>query len=163
MSATGTPATDLLRRLGIAHELREYAVQRAPDGHHHYGLDAATVLGVDPATVFKTLIVSADDRLAVGLVPVASELDLKAIAAALGARRAAMADPAAAERSSGYVRGGISPFGQRRRLPTVLDASALSHAGILVSAGRRGLQVVVAPADLVSVLDATVAPIVRPT
>jgi Cys-tRNA(Pro)/Cys-tRNA(Cys) deacylase len=161
MSAKGTPATDQLRKLGIAHALREYPLATAPDGRHNYGLEAAAALEVDPATVFKTLIVLADERLSVAIILVTGELDLKAIAAALGARRATMADPAAAERSSGYVVGGISPFGQRRRLPTVLDASAEAHARILVSAGRRGLQVEVAPSDLVSVLDARVAPIVR--
>jgi Cys-tRNA(Pro)/Cys-tRNA(Cys) deacylase len=161
VTSRGTPAIDLLRRLAVPYAVREYEVHATPDGRHNYGLEAAAALGVDPATVFKTLIVSADDRLAVGIVPVTGELDLKAIAAALGARRAAMADPAAAERSSGYVVGGISPFGQKRRLPTVLDASATGHARILVSAGRRGLQVEVAPQDLARVLDARLAPIVR--
>jgi Cys-tRNA(Pro)/Cys-tRNA(Cys) deacylase len=161
VTSRGTPATDLLRRLAVPHEVREYAVRTAADGRHNYGIEAAAALGVDPAVVFKTLIVSADDRLAVGIVPVTGELDLKAMAAALGARRAVMAEPAAAERSSGYVVGGISPFGQKRRLPTVVDASATAHPHILVSAGRRGLQVEVAPQDLVRVLEAKVAPIVR--
>ncbi len=161
MSARGTPATDLLRRSGVAYALREYEVPSAADGRHAYGLEAAAALGVDPATIFKTLIVSADERLAVGIVPVTGELDLKAIAAALGARRAVMADPAVAERATGYVLGGISPLGQRRRLPTVVDASALGHATVLVSGGRRGLQVEVPPADLIRLVDARVASIVR--
>jgi len=162
MSAKGTPATDLLRRAGVPHALREYVVGSGADGRHAYGLEAAAALGVDPAVVFKTLIVSADGRLAVGIIPATGELDLKAIAASLGARRAVMAEPAAAERSSGYVLGGISPLGQRRRLPTVLDASARGRERILVSGGRRGLQVEIAPVDLAGLLDAIVAPIVRP-
>jgi Cys-tRNA(Pro)/Cys-tRNA(Cys) deacylase len=161
MSAKGTPATDLLRRSGVPHQIREAAVAPSPDGRHAYALETAAALGVDPQIVFKTLIVWADERLAVGIVPASGELDLKAIASALGARRATMADPAAAERSSGYVVGGISPFGQRRRLPTVLDASAFAHPRILLSGGRRGLQVELDPADVVSLLDARVAPIVR--
>jgi Cys-tRNA(Pro)/Cys-tRNA(Cys) deacylase len=161
MTSRGTPATDLLRRLAVPHALREYPLQATPDGRHNYGLEAAAALHVDAATVFKTLIVAADDRLAVAIVPVTGELDLKAMATALGARRAVMADPAAAQRSSGYVVGGISPFGQKRALPTVLDSSAQAHERILVSAGRRGLQVEVAPQDLVRVLDARLAPIVR--
>jgi Cys-tRNA(Pro)/Cys-tRNA(Cys) deacylase len=161
MSARGTPATDLLQRNSVPHALREYAIAPSTDGRHAYGLEAAAALGVDPATVFKTLIVSADDRLAMGIVPVTGEVDLKAIAAALGARRAAMADPAVAERSTGYVLGGISPLGQRRRLRAILDASVSRHDRILVSGGRRGLQVELAPADLVRLLDATIVPILR--
>jgi Cys-tRNA(Pro)/Cys-tRNA(Cys) deacylase len=161
VSSRGTPATDLLRRLAVPHAIREYEIHPSPDGRHNYGAEAAAALGVDPACVFKTLIVAADERLSVGIVPVTGELDLKAVAAALDARRAVMADPAAAERSSGYVVGGISPFGQKRRLPSVLDASAMRHDRILVSAGRRGLQVEVSPQDLVRVLDARLAPIVR--
>ena len=162
MSARGTPATDLLRRSGVAHRLLEYAPGPPTGGERHaYGQETAAALGVDPARIFKTLIASADDRLVVGIVPVSGELDLKALAAATGARRAVMADPAVAERSSGYVVGGISPLGQRRRLPTVLDASALAWPEILVSGGRRGLQVELAPSDLVRLLDATVAAISR--
>jgi Cys-tRNA(Pro)/Cys-tRNA(Cys) deacylase len=161
MSAKGTPATDFLRRNDVRHTVHEYTPPAATGDRHAYGLEAAATLGVDPARIFKTLIASADDRLVVGVVPVAGELDLKAMASAVGARRATMADPAAAVRSSGYVLGGISPLGQRRRLPTVLDASAMDHATILVSGGRRGLQVELAPSDLVRLLDATVAPIAR--
>ena len=116
---------------------------------------------VDPARIHKTLIVEVDGRLAVAVVPVAAELDLKALAAALGGRRAALADPAAAERATGYVRGGISPLGQRRRLPTVLDAAALDLATVYVSAGRRGLQVELAPAALARLIGARPASIAR--
>src|SRR3954453_8433538 len=113
MSAKGTPATDLLRREKIAHTIHEFEPGPAQDGRRSYGLEAAAALGVEPARVFKTLVVSADEKLAVGIAPVTGDLDLKAIAAALGRRKAVMADPAAAERSSGYVVGGISPLGQR--------------------------------------------------
>jgi Cys-tRNA(Pro)/Cys-tRNA(Cys) deacylase len=124
-----------------------------------YGEAAAAALGVPPDRVFKTLVASVDGRLAVGVVPVAATLDLKALAAALGGKKAAMADPAAAQRATGYVTGGISPFGQRTRLPLVLDASADDFATIYVSGGRRGLQVEVAPADLVRLTGAQTAPI----
>jgi Cys-tRNA(Pro)/Cys-tRNA(Cys) deacylase len=121
---------------------------------------AATVLGLAPARVFKTLIAAVDDRqLTVAIVPVTARLNLKALAAAAGGKRAEMADPAAAERATGYVLGGISPLGQRRRLPAVLDASALDHATIFVSGGRRGLEIELAPADLVGLTAATVASI----
>jgi Cys-tRNA(Pro)/Cys-tRNA(Cys) deacylase len=121
---------------------------------------AATVLGLAPARVFKTLIAAVDDRqLTVAIVPVTARLNLKALAAAAGGKRAEMADPAAAERATGYVLGGISPLGQRRRLPAVLDASALDHATIFVSGGRRGLEIELAPADLIGLTAATVASI----
>jgi Cys-tRNA(Pro)/Cys-tRNA(Cys) deacylase len=159
-----TRAIAELRRAGVAHEVREYDVGiAAPDrgGGHGYGLDAARALGVDPRRIFKTLVASVDGRLAVAIVPVAGELDLKSLADALGGRRAEMADPADAERATGYVVGGISPVGQRRRLPTVLDESARTQETILVSAGRRGLQVELAPGDLARVTAATFGPIVR--
>jgi Cys-tRNA(Pro)/Cys-tRNA(Cys) deacylase len=124
-----------------------------------YGEAAAAALGVPPARVFKTLVASVDGRLAVGVVPVTGSLDLKALAAALGAKRATMAEPAAAERATGYVTGGISPFGQKTRLPLVVDASVTDWPTVYVSGGRRGLQVEVAPADLVGLTGATVAPI----
>ncbi|MET0693666.1 MAG: Cys-tRNA(Pro) deacylase, partial [Propionibacteriaceae bacterium] len=156
----GTPATVALTRAKIAFTLHPY--------EHHadagsYGEEAAAALGVDPRQIFKTLIAEATTKhgteLVVGVVPVAAHLDLKALAASLGAKKAAMADPAAAARSSGYVLGGISPLGQRTRLRTVLDASALALPTIMVSAGKRGLQVELAPADLVSVTSALVSPI----
>lgn len=124
-----------------------------------YGLEAATALGVEPARVFKTLVAAVDGALAVAVVPVAGSLDLKALAATLGGRRAAMADPAAAARATGYVPGGISPLGSRTRLPVVLDASAAGWPTVYVSAGRRGLQVELAPADLVRLTAARTASI----
>jgi Cys-tRNA(Pro)/Cys-tRNA(Cys) deacylase len=124
-----------------------------------YGLEAAEVLGIDPARVFKTLMVEIDGRLAAGVVPVSGSLDLKAMAAALGSKKAAMADPAAAERRTGYVLGGISPLGQRLPSPTVIDDSALALDTILVSGGRRGLDIELAPGELVRLTKAITAPI----
>lgn len=125
----------------------------------NYAMAAATALGVDPARVFKTLVVMADGRAVVGIVPADRQLSLKAIAAAVGAKRAEIAEPATAERITGYVVGGISPFGQKRRLPTVLDASAAGQLTIFVSGGRRGCDVELAPGDIVRLLSATTAPI----
>lgn len=127
-----------------------------------YGLEAAEALGVDPGRVFKTLVVDGGGRLAVAIIPVAAQLDLKAAGAALGVKKVELADPAAAERSSGMVRGGISPIGQRKALPTVLDESALGHETVFVSGGRRGFDVELAPADLVSLTRATTAAVARP-
>lgn len=124
-------------------------------------MEAAQSLGLDPAQVFKTLLAEVDGDLTVAVVPVDRSLDLKALAGAVAGKRAAMADPAAAERATGYVVGGISPLGQRRRLPTVVDASALEWETVLVSAGRRGLDVELAPADLVRLTAAATAPISR--
>ena len=155
----GTPATAALTKAGVAFTVHPYA---HVEGQRHFGDEATAALGLDPERVFKTLVVELAGRggaLAVGVVPVASQLDLKAFAAALGAKKAAMADPAAAQRSSGYVLGGISPIGQRTALDTVVDVSALGLATVFVSAGRRGLQVELDPADLVAVTGATVAPI----
>jgi Cys-tRNA(Pro)/Cys-tRNA(Cys) deacylase len=161
-----TRAIAELRRAGIAHTIHEYepseGTLRGHPARPSYGTNAAAALGVDPRRIFKTLIGSVDDRLAVAVVPVAGELDLKAFADALGGRRAGMADPSEAERATGYVVGGISPVGQRRRLPTVLDASSSAFPTILVSAGRRGLQVELAPGDLARITGATLAPIARP-
>lgn len=157
-SPGGTPATVALTRAGIAFTLHEY--------HHDpraesYGLEAAEALGVDPARVFKTLMASVDGALSVGIVPVSGQLDLKALARAVSGSKAAMADLAAAERSTGYVAGGISPIGQKRAHPTVLDESAPTHPTVFVSAGRRGLDLEIAPADLVRVTGAIVASIGR--
>ncbi|WP_225074464.1 MULTISPECIES: Cys-tRNA(Pro) deacylase [unclassified Streptomyces] len=129
--------------------------------HPSYGEEAAEAMGVSPDRVFKTLVADVDGALTVAVVPVAGSLDLKALAAAVGGKRAAMADPALAERTTGYVRGGISPLGQRKRLPTVLDDSAPAHDTICVSAGRRGLEVELSPGDLVDLTNATLAPIGR--
>lgn len=154
--AAGTPATVLLTAERVAHTLHPYEV--SPDAPN-YGAVVAEALGVAPELMFKTLVAEVDGRLVVGVVPVTGDLDLKALAAAAGGKRAALADRAAAERSSGYVRGGISPLGQRKRLPTVLDDTAAELDLMYVSAGRRGLQVALAPADLIRLTGATVAPI----
>ncbi|MFD8966253.1 Cys-tRNA(Pro) deacylase [Streptomyces sp. NPDC059568] len=154
----GTPATVALTAAGTAYTLHAYEHDPASAS---YGEEAAEALGVSPDRVFKTLVADVDGELTVAVVPVAGSLDLKALAAAVGGKRAAMADPAAAERTTGYVRGGISPLGQRKRLRTVLDASAESHPTICVSAGRRGLEVELSPKDLATLTTATLAPIGR--
>jgi Cys-tRNA(Pro)/Cys-tRNA(Cys) deacylase len=156
MSGRGTPATALLAKGRVEHTVHPY--EHDPRASS-YGLEAAAALGVEPGRLFKTLVAAVDGRLAVGVVPVSGSLDLKALAAALGGKRAAMAEPAAAERATGYVTGGISPLGHRQRLPVVVDASAAGWPTVFVSAGRRGLQVELAPADLVRLAGATVAPI----
>jgi Cys-tRNA(Pro)/Cys-tRNA(Cys) deacylase len=156
--AGGTPATVALTAAGTPFTLHAYDHDPASPS---YGEEAAEALGVSPERVFKTLVADVDGELTVAVVPVAGQLDLKALAAAVGGKRAAMADPAAAERTTGYVRGGISPLGQRKRLRTVLDASAEQHATICISAGRRGLEVELAPKDLAALTDAVLAPIGR--
>ncbi len=127
-----------------------------------YGLEASEALGVPPERLFKTLVAQVDGGLAVAVVPVAGSLDLKALAAAVGGKKAAMADPAQAERATGYVTGGISPLAHRRKLPVVVDSSALAHGTVYCSAGQRGLQIEIAPADLVAAAGAVVAPVGRP-
>ena len=154
----GTPATVALGAAGIAYEVRAY--EHDPRAAS-YGLEAAEALGVEPARVFKTLLASLDGRLVVGIVPVSGQRDRKALARALGGSKAVMADVAAAERATGYVAGGISPIGQKRAHPTVLDASALEHDTILVSGGRRGFDLELAPHDLVAVTGAVTATIGR--
>ncbi|MGW1496571.1 Cys-tRNA(Pro) deacylase [Streptomyces sp. NPDC002402] len=154
----GTPATVALTAAGTAFTVHAYDHDPASAS---YGDEAAEALGIRPDRVFKTLVADVDGELTVAIVPVAGQLDLKALAAAVGAKRATMADPAAAERTTGYVRGGISPLGQRKRLRTVLDASASAHATICVSAGRRGLEVELSPSDLTSLTGAVLAPIGR--
>ncbi|MGW0559049.1 Cys-tRNA(Pro) deacylase [Streptomyces sp. NPDC003016] len=156
--SAGTPATVALAAAGTAYTLHAYAHDPAAPS---YGEEAAQAMGVSPDRVFKTLVADIDGTLTVAVVPVAGSLDLKALAAAVGGKRAAMADPAAAERTTGYVRGGISPLGQRKRLRTVLDASASSYETVCVSAGRRGLEVELSPADLAALTDAVIAPIGR--
>ncbi|CAN7442317.1 Cys-tRNA(Pro) deacylase [Knoellia sp. LjRoot47] len=157
--SVGTPATAALTRAKIAYAVRAYEHDPAAES---FGLEAAQALGVAPARVFKTLLVDTGTGLAVGVVPVDGTLDLKAIASALGVKKVAMADPDAAERSSGYVVGGISPIGQKRSLPTVVDVSATTHDTVLVSGGRRGLDLELSPEDLVRATGATLAPIARP-
>ncbi|MFB7631600.1 Cys-tRNA(Pro) deacylase [Streptomyces sp. NPDC056149] len=154
----GTPATVALTAAGVPFTVHAYAHDPAAAS---YGEEAAQALGVAPDQVFKTLLADVDGALTVAVVPVSGSLDLKALATAVGGKRAAMADPAAAERSTGYVVGGISPLGQRKRLPTVVDASAEGRPTVCVSAGRRGLEVELAPADLVALTGARVAPIAR--
>jgi Cys-tRNA(Pro)/Cys-tRNA(Cys) deacylase len=144
-----TPAVVAAQRAGIPFTLHEY--EHDPSASS-YGLEAADKTGVSPARVFKTLVVAQDGKLSVAIVPVAAQLDLRAFG-----KRAALADRAAAERATGYVLGGISPLGQRKRLPTVVDESALGHETVFVSAGRRGLELELAPADLVTLTDARVA------
>jgi len=155
----GTPATVALARAGV--RFTEHPYDHDASGSS-YGTQAAVALGLPPDQVFKTLIVSVDGRLTVGVVPVSGHLDLKAVAAAVGGKRAAMADPVDAERATGYVVGGISPVGQRRLHPTVLDRSALSFETVYVSGGRRGLDVGLSPGDLARVTRAVVAAVGRP-
>jgi Cys-tRNA(Pro)/Cys-tRNA(Cys) deacylase len=158
VAGRGTTATIALERAGIAFRVHEYAHDSR---HQSYGREASEALGVAPARVFKTLVAEVDGKLVVGVVPVEGQLDLKALAAASGGKKAAMAQVTAAERATGYVAGGISPVGQRRRLPVVLDSSALGFATVFCSAGRRGLEIELAPADLVRAAGATVAEISR--
>ena len=157
-AAGGTPATVALTAAGIAFEVRAY--EHDPRAAS-YGAEAAEALGVDPARVFKTLLASLDGALVVGIVPVTGQLDLKALARALGGSKAVMAEVVAAERATGYVAGGISPIGQKRTHPTALDVSALEHATILVSGGRRGFDLELAPTDLVAITGAVTATIGR--
>lgn len=153
----GTPAILAAERAGIPFRVLEYHHDPAAAS---YGLEAAAALDLDPEGVFKTLVASIDGgRLVVAIVPVSARLNLKGLAAATGGKRAELADGVAAERATGYVLGGISPLGGRRPLPTVLDRSALDHPTIHVSAGRRGLELALAPADLIRLTAATVAPI----
>ena len=156
MAGNGTPATALLTRQKINYTLHPYEVDAETP---NYGAVVAAALGVEPQHVFKTLVTEVDGALTVAVVPVIGELDLKALASAVGGKKAAMADRAQAERVTGYVRGGISPLGQRRQLPTVIDASADGLTTMYVSAGRRGLQIALAPDDLVRLTRATLAPI----
>jgi Cys-tRNA(Pro)/Cys-tRNA(Cys) deacylase len=159
MAGKDTQATRAARAAGIAFALHEY--EHDPR-HEAYGLEAAERLGQDPARVFKTLVAKADTELVVCCVPVEAQLDLKAVAAAAGARKAALAEPKEAERATGYVVGGISPLGQRRRLRTLVDGSALAFDSVCVSAGRRGLEIELAPADLIRATGGSTASIARP-
>ncbi|WP_225096668.1 Cys-tRNA(Pro) deacylase [Streptomyces sp. CoH27] len=154
----GTPATVALTAAGVDFTVHAYDHDPA---HPSYGEEAAEAMGVSPDRVFKTLVADVDGTLTVAVVPVSGSLDLKALAAAVGGKRATMADPVLAERTTGYVRGGISPLGQRKRLPTVLDDSAEAHETICVSAGRRGLEVEVSPKDLATLTGAVLAPVGR--
>jgi Cys-tRNA(Pro)/Cys-tRNA(Cys) deacylase len=155
----GTPATVALAKAGVEFTLHPY--EHDPTAAS-YGTEAAEVLGLDPAHVFKTLLASVDGRLVVAVVPVTGQLDLKALASAAGGKKAVMADPADAERATGYVVGGISPLGQRRRLPTYVDDSAATLDTVYVSGGRRGLDIGLSPADLLRATGASYAPLRRP-
>jgi Cys-tRNA(Pro)/Cys-tRNA(Cys) deacylase len=157
-AGAGTPATVRLARDGILFTPHLYVHDPAAS---NFGLEAARELGLDPATVFKTLLADADGTLVVGIVPVTGQLDLKALASAVGAKRAVMADPKVAERKTGYVVGGISPIGQKSLLTTVIDESALLFGSVFVSGGRRGFDLELAPADLARAADALFAAIAR--
>ena len=146
MAGRDTPATTAARKAGVEHRVHEYAHDPSAAS---YGMEAAEALGLDPACVFKTLVADLDGTLTVCIVPVAHELDLRSLG-----KRARLADTAKAERTTGYVAGGISPLGQRRALPTLVDETALEHDTVFVSAGRRGLEIELAPGDLVALTDA---------
>lgn len=161
VTASGTRAIELVRRARITFRVHAY-VPRGRLGRHRdarpaYGLEAAEALDVEPARIFKTLVAAVDGRLVLAIIPVAAELDLKRLADATGGRKAELAEPAVAERATGYVIGGISPLATRRPLPTVIDVSASEHSTIYVSAGQRGLQLELAPADLAGLARAVVA------
>lgn len=160
MSGKETPAVIALRRAKLDHEVHDLGEEGVPDDDRGYGLAAAAAMDVAAERIFKTILVQ-HDRLAVAIVPVTTTVDLKAVAKALGVKKVAVAKPADAERSTGMVVGGISPIGQRKRLDTVLDDSALDHERVFVSGGRRGLELELTPAALVEVTKATVARIRR--
>ncbi|MCB1649093.1 MAG: Cys-tRNA(Pro) deacylase [Pseudomonadales bacterium] len=150
-----TPAINLARKAKIPHDVHEYVHDPSSES---YGLEAAEKLGVSPDRVFKTLVVSLDGReLAVGVLPVSALLSMKLIAKAAGAKKAAMAAPVEVERATGYVLGGVSPLGQKKRLKTIIDASARSFPTIYVSAGRRGLEIELKPEDLANLLSGSFA------
>jgi Cys-tRNA(Pro)/Cys-tRNA(Cys) deacylase len=159
MAGRSTPAIALLEARKVSYRVHNYPHR---DGAA-YGPEAAEALGIDPARVFKTLVTEVDGVLTVGVLPVIASLDLKALAAAAGGKRAKMADVSAAERATGYVAGGISPLGQRKRLAVVLDASAQVHETVYCSGGRRGLEVELAPADLAALTGARIAAIAART
>jgi len=152
----GTPATVMLDRASVPYRTHPY---RHDSRAESYGAEAAEQLGVDPRQIFKTLIASVDGTLVCAVVPVAARLDLKALAAAAGGRRAELADPAKAQRTTGYVLGGISPLGHRSRIPVLVDESATGFDQVYVSAGKRGLQLELAPSDLIRVAQASTAAI----
>lgn len=154
----GTPATVALRAAGVTFTAHEYVHDPA---NTNFGLEAATLLGLDPEQVFETLLADLDGALVVAIVPVGGKLDLKALATALGGKKAVMADPALAERKTGYIVGGISPIGQKTAHPTVLDETAELFDTIFVSGGRRGFDLELAPADLLAITNGVIAAIGR--
>jgi len=153
-----TPAVDTAKKAGIQYTLHEYSHDSQASS---YGEEAANLLNISPNQVFKTLLIAATDsnQLAVAIVPVSNQLNLKSAAKALGFKKASMANPAEAEKTTGYILGGISPLGQKKRLPFVLDESAESFATIYVSAGKRGLEIELAPSDLIKLCNAKTADI----
>jgi Cys-tRNA(Pro)/Cys-tRNA(Cys) deacylase len=154
MSGRITPAVRSMEQAGLRFQLLEYDYDRSA---HEIGLQAAQALGRPPSTVFKTLVVALDSgELICAIIPSDARLNLKAIALAAGAKKAELSDPKKAERTTGYIVGGISPLGQRKRLRTFIDASAVALNEIVVNGGRRGLQIVVRPADLILVTSAVV-------
>jgi Cys-tRNA(Pro)/Cys-tRNA(Cys) deacylase len=157
-ASAGTPATVALTKANVPFTAHSY--EHDPAGGS-FGTEAAEAMGVAPERVFKTLLADVDGKLTVAVVPVSGSLDLKALASAVGGKKAAMADPAAAERTTGYVLGGISPLGQRKQLRTVVDESALGFETVFCSGGRRGFEVELAPGDLVRLTAAVTAPIGR--
>ncbi len=158
----GTPATTAAAKAKIVYTLHSYETgAHAEGGAKSYGEAAADALGVSYERLFKTLLAEVDGDLTVAVVPVAASLDLKALAAAAGGKKAHLAEPRTAERATGYVVGGISPLGQRKRLPTIVDTTASGFATIFVSAGRRGLQIELAPADLARLTAARLAAIAK--
>jgi Cys-tRNA(Pro)/Cys-tRNA(Cys) deacylase len=165
VTTTGTRAIELLARAGVDHRVHAYAPRerhgRDRDARPAYGLEAAAALDIEPERIYKTLVATVDHRMVLAIVPVAAELDLKRLAAAVGGRKAELAEPAAAERATGYVIGGISPLGLRQKLRVVLDVGAAAHGTILVSAGRRGVQIELTPADLARLAGADLAQIGR--
>lgn len=159
MAGKGTPATAALTRHRVEYTLHPYEHNPNQDA---YATEAVTALGLDAARVFKTLVAEVGGKLVVGVVPVTGQLDMKALAAAAGGKKATLADTAAAQRATGYVVGGISPLGQRSKLSTFVDSAALEQSTVYCSAGNRGLEIELAPGDLVELTDATVATITRP-
>lgn len=165
VTAARTRAIEIVRRAGVDHRVHAYHSPerhgRARDARPDFGLAAAAALGIEPDRIYKTLVATVDDRLVLAVVPVAGAMDPKGLADACGGRRAELTEPAVAERATGYVIGGISPLGSRRPLPVVLDAGSAAHSTIFVSAGRRGLQLEMAPSDLARLSRAIIAPIAR--
>ena len=155
----GTPAVLILERLHVAYQLHEY--EHDPRSRLGFGMESAIKLGIATDRIFKTLLAEVDERLIVAVVPVSSQLDLKALANTTSTKKAVLADSVTAEKVTGYVVGGISPIGQKRRLPTIIDQSATQHQTILVSGGRRGLSIELAPSDLMTTTDARIAAIGR--
>ena len=156
MSPGGTPAIAALEAAGVEFDVHQF--DHHP-GHRNFGEAAALALGADPGRVFKTLVVTADAHQVVGIVPVSGQLSLRELATAVGAKRAVMCPVPTAQRVTGYVVGGISPFGQKKLLRTVIDETCLLFDTIFVSGGKRGLDIEIAPDVLIEQLSAVVAPI----